>query len=71
RRVIPLFENIVRSDAQTSLIVGHAGVNRVILCHALGLPLQELFSFKQSYGCLILLNQAHRGQWEVKYIIPE
>lgn len=71
RRVIPLFESIVRSDAQTSLIVGHAGVNRVILCHALGLPLQELFSFKQSYGCLILLNQAHRGQWEVKYIIPE
>lgn len=71
RRIIPLFESIVRSDVENSLIVGHAGVNRVILCHVLGLPLQELFSFKQSYGCLTLLNKDYRGQWEVDYIISK
>ncbi|AFM00924.1 alpha-ribazole phosphatase [Desulfitobacterium dehalogenans ATCC 51507] len=65
-RIIPVFERIVRSDAETSLIVGHAGVNRVILCHALGLPLPDIFSFKQNYGCLTLLSQNHRGQWEGK-----
>ena len=63
QRVIPVFEEIVRSDAAHILIVGHAGVNRVILCHALGIPLQSLFSIPQSYGCLNIICQDLQGQW--------
>jgi broad specificity phosphatase PhoE len=38
------------------LIVGHAGVNRVILCHALGIPLANLFQICQDYGCMNILE---------------
>lgn len=33
------------------LMVGHAGVNRVLICKALGLPLEHLFRLGQGPGC--------------------
>ena len=51
KRVIPVFESLAKSEGSTLLIVAHAGVNRVILCHVLGMPLQNVFCFEQSYGC--------------------
>lgn len=60
QRVIPPFERMVQSNAKNILIVGHAGINRVILCYALGLPLNHLFEFKQSYGCLNVLSYAEK-----------
>jgi len=51
QRVIPVFESLAKSEASTLLIVAHAGVNRVILCHVLGIPLQNIFRLDQSYGC--------------------
>jgi alpha-ribazole phosphatase/probable phosphoglycerate mutase len=36
--------------------VAHAGVNRVILCDALSLPLQHLFRLDQNYGCLNIID---------------
>ena len=38
------------------LIVAHGGVNRVILCEALGLDLSRLFSLHQDYGCLNIID---------------
>lgn len=55
-RVLPLFDRIVAASTGTILIVAHAGVNRVILCHILGLPRAELFTLKQEYGCLNVLR---------------
>ena len=55
KRVIPVFESLTQSDESTILIVGHAGVNRVILCRVLGIPLENVFSLEQSYGCLNLI----------------
>lgn len=55
-RVIPLFEEIVRNICGNILIVGHAGVNRVILSHILGMPLDNIFRLPQSYGCLNLID---------------
>lgn len=54
-RIIPLFENIVRCREGAILMVGHAGVNRVLLCHLLGMPLKNLFRIGQDYGCLNVL----------------
>ncbi len=34
------------------LLVCHGGVNRVILCDALGLELSKMSNFHQDYGCL-------------------
>ena len=55
KRVIPVFESLGKSEASTLLIVAHAGVNRVILCHVLGIPLQNIFRLNQSYGCFNLI----------------
>jgi probable phosphoglycerate mutase len=38
-------------------VVGHAGVNRVLLCHLLGMPLGNLFRLGQDYGCCNLLRR--------------
>jgi probable phosphoglycerate mutase len=55
RRVIPAFERIIEQTENDILIVGHAGVNRVILCHLLGIPLSRLFHLAQNYAkCNIL-----------------
>lgn len=54
KRVIPVFESLAQSNETTILIVGHAGVNRVILCRVLGIPLENVFRLEQSYGCFNL-----------------
>jgi alpha-ribazole phosphatase len=55
-RVIPLFEEVVRNITGNLLIVGHAGVNRVILSHLLGMPLDNIFRLPQDYGCLNVID---------------
>jgi len=55
-RVVPAFQRIVACMQGSALIVGHAGVNRVILCHVLGMPLDHLFRIEQPYGTLSVLT---------------
>jgi alpha-ribazole phosphatase len=51
-RVIPVFEDIAGQAKTDVLVISHAGVNRVILCHVLGVPLENLFRIGQAYACL-------------------
>ena len=55
-RVLPVFQSMVDNLKGNILIVGHSGVNRVILCHALGMPLANLFNICQDYGCMNILE---------------
>jgi broad specificity phosphatase PhoE len=55
RRVIPVFDTILREGEGPIVIVGHAGVNRVILCHLLEMPLANLFRLGQDYCCINVL----------------
>ncbi len=56
-RALPRLENILAEHrGQACLIVAHAGVNRIILCEALGLPLEHLFRLHQDYGCLNIID---------------
>jgi probable phosphoglycerate mutase len=52
-RVLPCWRELVE-DRQTQVvaIAGHAGVNRVILCHLLGAPLANLFRIAQRLACV-------------------
>jgi alpha-ribazole phosphatase len=50
--VVPLFERILSDSTGDVLIVAHKGVNRVILCHCLGWPLEKLYDIPQDYGCV-------------------
>ena len=56
-RALPRLDELIqRHDRQSFLIVAHAGVNRVILSEALGLPLDHLFRLDQNYGCLNVID---------------
>jgi probable phosphoglycerate mutase len=55
-RVIPVFLKIALEALGDVLVVAHAGVNRLILCHVLKRPIQELFSIPQDYAALNLIE---------------
>ena len=56
-RTLPALKRLLAEhDEQAFLLVAHAGVNRVILSEALGLPLQHLFRLDQNYGCLNIID---------------
>jgi alpha-ribazole phosphatase len=56
-RVLPRLTDILaRHQGQAVALVAHAGVNRVILCDALALPLTHLFRLEQNYGCLNIID---------------
>lgn len=38
------------------VIVSHSGVNRIILCKALGLDLSHMFNIHQDYGCINIID---------------
>jgi alpha-ribazole phosphatase len=66
-RVIPAFHEILTSVRGNVLIVGHAGVNRIILSQALGRSLEDLFEIDQEYGCLNVVFHRHSA-FEVKLL---
>ncbi len=61
KRVIPAFNRAIDPPANRILIVGHAGVNRVILGHLLGMPLSSLFHLAQDYGTMNLITRRNSG----------
>lgn len=56
-RVVPAFEQAVVQTGRRILIVAHAGVNRVILCHLLGMPVKNLFRITQGGGAMNLIDR--------------
>ncbi len=57
KRVLPCFKKIITErSGKNILIVAHGGVNRVILCDALGMDLSNLFNLQQDYGCLNIID---------------
>ncbi len=70
-RVIPVFDQILEQWSGRILIAGHAGVNRIILTHLLGMPLENMFMLGQDYGCLNLIDQErHRTRAKAMNIRP-
>src|SRR3972149_108717 len=56
-RVMPAIGGIVSSHTGESvLIIAHGGVNRVVLCEAMGLDLSNFFRIEQDYGCLNIID---------------
>lgn len=56
KRVIPAFYSLLHASRGNILLVGHAGVNRIVLCQVLGKSLAELFDIGQGYACLNLIH---------------
>lgn len=56
-RALPRLKEILKQhQGQALALVAHAGVNRIILCEALGLPFKNLFNLDQKYGCLNIID---------------
>jgi alpha-ribazole phosphatase len=56
-RVIPVISDIVNKHAgQEVAVVAHGGVNRIILCHILGIPLENIFRIEQDYTALNIIE---------------
>lgn len=56
-RVIPKFKSILKSNQTGNIIIAaHGGINRVILCTILGIPLKNLFRIEQGYGCVNVIE---------------
>jgi len=57
KRVIPTFRKLVEDNlGKLICLIGHAGVNRIILTRCLGAPLANLFRLEQDYACLNLID---------------
>lgn len=68
-RVMPVVREVVeRHRGQEILLVGHGGVNRVILLHAIGAPLVNMFNIEQNYGCLNIIDYYPDGRATVKLL---
>lgn len=52
-------------DADTLLVVAHDAVNRVLLCHVLGIPFARLWGFRQAPTTLNLLEGPDVARLEV------
>ncbi len=69
-RCWPVFEQAARCGSEHVAIVAHAGVNRVLLCKILGIPLGDLFCLKQDYGFCNIIHFDGEGCRVERNILP-
>lgn len=51
-RVINAFIKITGESFENIIILAHAGVNRLIISYILDIPINNIFKFRQDYGCI-------------------
>jgi broad specificity phosphatase PhoE len=61
RRSWPAFESAVYCTDERVAIVAHSGVNRVLLCRILDIPLGNLLRLEQHYGCFNVIHYDKSG----------
>lgn len=68
-RVRPVIREIIAAHpGEEVVVVGHGGVNRIILLDAVGAPLERLFCFEQDYGCLNTIDYFADGNSVVRAV---
>jgi alpha-ribazole phosphatase len=56
-RALKVFNALVeKHPGHNFVIVAHGGINRVMLCHLLGMPLENIFRVEQDYGCMNIIE---------------
>lgn len=62
-RALPQLQEIVNSHrGENVLVVGHGGMNRVLLLDAIGAPLASMFNIEQKYACLNIIDYYDDGR---------
>jgi alpha-ribazole phosphatase len=68
-RVMPVISEVIeRHKGQEILVVGHGGVNRIVLLNAIGAPLAGMFNIEQNYGCYNIIDYYADGRATVKLL---
>jgi len=68
-RVMPaLKDTLTKHVGEHIALIAHGGVNRVILCDALGLPMENFFRIEQDYGCINVIDYFDDGVKVVKLL---
>jgi alpha-ribazole phosphatase len=68
-RAMPVVQEVLeRHQGQEILLVGHGGLNRIILLNAIGAPLANMFNIEQNYGCLNIIDYYPDGRATVKLL---
>ncbi len=55
-RVVVALDRILDDDPAHIAIVAHGGVNRVILCHVMGIPLENIFRIEQDFAAVNIIE---------------
>jgi len=56
-RIIPSLTKILDNHKGENIaVVAHGGVNRIILCHFLGIPLENIFRIEQDYAAVNIIE---------------
>ena len=66
-RVLAAWEAIQNCGSERVAVVSHAGINRLLLCHLLGMPVNNMFRIGQDYGCVNIVEQTD-GRISVKLV---
>lgn len=66
RVLIALSDVMAKHPGEAIALVAHGGVNRAILCHALGLDLTYVFRIEQDYGATNIIDFFPEGPAVVK-----
>jgi probable phosphoglycerate mutase len=67
RRVVAALKEIMSSASGNLVIAGHAEINRLLLCHMLGMPTANIFRIGQDFGSLNVIQCGGTG-YQVKLI---
>lgn len=67
KRIVTAFSVITEACHGNLMMIGHASSNRLLLCHFLGIPIDNLFLLGQQYGCVNILRQ-ERGYWRLQLL---
>ena len=63
----PVIKEIIAAHPGGEIvIIGHGGVNRVVLLDAIGAPLERMFHIEQDYGCHNIIDYFTDGIAVVK-----
>lgn len=67
-RVVRAMDGILSAHTGGDVVVvAHGGVNRVLLCHFLGMPLENLFRVEQDFACVNIIS-FHDGYPAVRLV---
>ena len=57
-RAVKIFDELTgRHEGESIAIVAHGGINRVILCDQLGIPLENIFRIEQDYAAVNVIEK--------------